>query len=79
MRERCPSAAEAGGDTDTPAVQRVIWLLLISIVTVILFVIGDNTALKAIQAGAVAMGPPFIALMLLLIVGFVKAIAKEPH
>ena len=69
----------AGGDTDTPAVQRVIWLLLISIVTVILFVIGDNTALKAIQAGAVAMGPPFIALMLLLIVGFVKAIAKEPH
>jgi betaine/carnitine transporter, BCCT family len=48
-------------------------------VTVILFVIGDNTALKAIQAGAVAMGPPFIALMLLLIVGFVKAIAKEPR
>jgi BCCT family betaine/carnitine transporter len=69
----------AGGDTDTPAAQRVIWLLMIAFVTVILFVIGDDTALKAIQAGSVAMGVPYIALMLLLIAGFVKSIAGEPR
>ena len=67
----------AGQEQETPAVQRVIWLLMIAFVTVILFVVGDDTALKAIQAGSVAMGPPFVVLMLLLIAGFVKAIVKE--
>lgn len=67
----------AGSDQETPAVQRVIWLLMVAFVSVILFVVGDDTALKAIQAGAVAMGPPFVVLMLLLIIGFIKAIAKE--
>ena len=69
----------AGGNQDTPAVQRVIWLLMVAFVTVVLFVVGDDTALKAIQAGSVAMGPPFIALMMFLIAGFVKAIVKEPR
>lgn len=69
----------AGGDPDTSPVQRVLWLVMIALVTITLFVIGGDTALKGIQAGAVAMGLPFMVLMLLLMIGFVKALAKEPR
>jgi betaine/carnitine transporter, BCCT family len=57
----------------------VLWLVMIALVTITLFVIGGDTALKGIQAGAVAMGLPFMVLMLLLMIGFVKALAKEPR
>jgi BCCT family betaine/carnitine transporter len=69
----------AGGDPETSPVQRVLWLVMIALVTITLFVIGGDTALKGIQAGAVAMGLPFMVLMLLLMIGFVKALAKEPR
>jgi BCCT family betaine/carnitine transporter len=69
----------AGGNPNTPAIQQVIWLVMIALVTVILFVIGDESALKGIEAGAIAMGPPFLALILVLMVGFIKAVAKEPR
>jgi BCCT family betaine/carnitine transporter len=52
---------------------------MIALVTVILFVIGDESALKGIEAGAIAMGPPFLALILLLMVGFIKSVATEPR
>ncbi|WP_338759831.1 BCCT family transporter [Massilia sp. METH4] len=68
----------AGGNPHTPALQQVIWLIMIALVTIILFVIGDKSALKAIEAGAIAMGPPFMALILVLMVGFMKAVAQEP-
>ena len=67
----------SGGNIDTPPIQQVIWLVMIALVTVILFVIGDESALKGIQAGAIAMGPPFLVLMLVLMVGFIKAIVKD--
>ncbi|MBS7661496.1 BCCT family transporter [Pseudomonas lalucatii] len=69
----------AGGDPDTAPVQRVLWLVMIALVTITLFVVGGDTALKGIQAGAVAMGLPFMALMLLLMLGLLKALAKEPR
>lgn len=69
----------AGGNPETSPVQRVLWLVMIALVTITLFVIGGDTALKGIQAGAVAMGLPFMVLMLLLMIGFVKALAKEPR
>lgn len=69
----------SGGNPNTPAIQQVIWLLMIAMVTVILFVIGDNTALKGIEAGAIAMGPPFLALILVLMLGFIKSIVTEPQ
>lgn len=67
----------AGGNPDTPAIQQVIWLVMIALVTVILFVVGDQSALKGIEAGAIALGPPFLALILVLIAGFMKAVAQE--
>lgn len=67
----------AGGDPDTAPGQRVLWLVMIALLTIVLFVIGGDTALKGIQAGAVAMGLPFMVIMLLLMVGFVKALIKE--
>jgi BCCT family betaine/carnitine transporter len=36
----------AGGNPNTPAIQQVIWLVMIALVTVILFVVGDESALK---------------------------------
>ncbi|OEO26053.1 BCCT transporter [Pseudomonas sp. J237] len=67
----------AGGEPNTHAGQRVLWLLLVALVTITLFVIGGDTALKGIQAGAVAMGLPFMFIMLLLMLGFIKALATE--
>jgi BCCT family betaine/carnitine transporter len=67
----------AGGNPNTPAIQQVIWLVMIALVTVILFVIGDESALKGIEAGAIAMGPPFLALILVLMVGFIISVAKD--
>lgn len=67
----------AGGDPDTSPGQRVLWLVMIALVTIMLFVIGGDTALKGIQAGAVAMGLPFMVLMLLLMVGLVKALIDD--
>lgn len=67
----------AGGDPDTSRVQRVLWLVMIALVTITLFVIGGDTALKSIQAGTVIMGLPFMALMLLLMLGFLKGVCEE--
>lgn len=68
----------AGGDPETSPAQRILWLILIALVTITLFVIGGDTALKGIQAGAVAMGLPFMVLMLAMMIGFIKALANEP-
>jgi BCCT family betaine/carnitine transporter len=67
----------AGGDPDTLPLQRVLWLVMIALVTVTLFVVGGDTALKGIQAGAVAMGLPFMVLMLLLMIGLVKGLIRD--
>ncbi|MFV0663075.1 BCCT family transporter [Denitromonas sp.] len=67
----------AGGIPDTPVPQRVLWVGLIALVTMVLFVIGGDSALKGVQAGAVAMGLPFMALMLVLMIGFVKALIED--
>ncbi|WP_296270298.1 BCCT family transporter, partial [Pseudomonas sp. UBA6323] len=67
----------AGGDPDTQPGQRVLWLVMIALVTVTLFVIGGDTALKGIQAGTVAMGLPFMALMLLLMIGLIKGLIAD--
>ncbi|WP_339462920.1 BCCT family transporter [Pseudomonas sp. EA_105y_Pfl2_R69] len=67
----------AGGDPNTSPGQRVLWLVMIAVVTIMLFVVGGDTALKGIQAGAVAMGLPFMALMLLLMVGLLKQLIRD--
>lgn len=67
----------AGGDPDTVPAQRVLWLVMIAVVTIMLFVVGGDTALKGIQAGAVAMGLPFMALLLVLMIGLVKGLLEE--
>ena len=67
----------AGGDPDTSPGQRVLWLVMIALVTIMLFIIGGDTALKGIQAGAVAMGLPFMALMALLMLGLLKQLYHD--
>lgn len=67
----------AGGDPNTSAGQRILWLVMIALVTVMLFVVGGDTALKGIQAGAVAMGLPFMAMLFVLMVGLVKGLVED--
>lgn len=67
----------AGGIPDTPIPQRVLWVGLIALVTMVLFVIGGDSALKGVQAGAVAMGLPFMMLMLVLMAGFTKSLIQD--
>ena len=67
----------AGGKEDTPVPQRVLWVGLIGLVAMVLFALGGDTALKGVQAGAIAMGLPFLMLMLVLMVGFVKSLIQD--
>lgn len=67
----------AGGIPDTPVPQRVLWVGLIALVTMVLFVVGGDTALKGVQAGAIAMGLPYMMLMLVLMIGFVKSLIQD--
>jgi BCCT family betaine/carnitine transporter len=67
----------AGGIPETPVPQRILWVGLVAIVTMVLFVVGGDSALKGVQAGAVALGLPFMVLMLVLMVGFVKALIQD--
>lgn len=67
----------SGGKEDTSGFQKVIWVGVISVVTLVLFIVGGDHALKAAQAAAIALGLPFMALMFLLMLGLFKALIGE--
>ncbi|WP_240635920.1 BCCT family transporter [Caldimonas tepidiphila] len=67
----------SGGKEDTPALQRIIWAVLITLVCLTLFVVGGDGALKAAQAGAISLGLPFMVLMFILMLGLTKALLEE--
>jgi BCCT family betaine/carnitine transporter len=67
----------SGGKEDTSGFQKVVWVGVITAVTLVLFVVGGDGALKAAQAAAIALGLPFMALMFLLMLGLFKALIGE--
>lgn len=56
----------AGGRTDTPLRQKVIWLLAVGGIGVVLLLSGG---LESLQAGSIAAGLPLAAVLLLMVVG----------
>ncbi|WP_151702418.1 BCCT family transporter [Nitrincola alkalilacustris] len=67
----------AGGKTDAPKQQRVFWAALVGIIAGILLAGGGNTALTALQAGAVTTGLPFTVILLVMCFSLYKGLLDE--
>jgi BCCT family betaine/carnitine transporter len=61
----------AGGRTDTPLLQKVIWLLAVGGIGVVLLLSGG---LSSLQAGAIAAGLPLAGVLLFLALGTLKGL-----
>ncbi len=66
----------AGGKTDTPRGQRVLWASLVGLISAILLSAGGKDALDALQAGAVTTGLPFTVVLLVMMIGLYKALHR---
>jgi BCCT family betaine/carnitine transporter len=67
----------SGGKEHTSGFQKVVWVGVVAVVTLVLFIVGGDDALKAAQAAAIALGLPFMALMFLLMLGLFKALISD--
>ncbi|MGM0544024.1 MAG: BCCT family transporter [Pseudomonadota bacterium] len=67
----------AGGKTDAPKGQRVFWAALEGVIAGVLLYGGGNTALSALQAGAVATGLPFTLVLLVMCFSLYMGLHKE--
>jgi BCCT family betaine/carnitine transporter len=65
------------GRTDTPRPQRVLWVFLIGLVATTLLVLGGDAGLKGLQSATIVMALPYLALMAVLIPGFIKALLQD--
>jgi BCCT family betaine/carnitine transporter len=69
----------SNGRTDTPRPQRVLWVFLIGLVATTLLVLGGDDGLKGLQSATIVMALPYLALMAVLITGFIKALLQDPR
>lgn len=67
----------SNGRTDTPRPQRVLWVFLIGLVATALLVLGGDSGLKGLQSATIVMALPYLALMTVLIAGFIKALLRD--
>jgi len=67
----------SNGRTDTPPLQRSMWVFLIGLVALTLLFLGGDSALKAVQSVTIVMALPYLFIMLVLIVGFLKALLAD--
>ncbi|WP_053615399.1 BCCT family transporter [Nocardiopsis sp. NRRL B-16309] len=66
-----------GGDTHPVRWQRAFWAVAEGAVTLILLVLGGENALEALQAASVVTGLPFALILLFMLWGLGRALAKE--
>ena len=66
-----------GGDTNPVRWQRAFWAIAEGAVTLILLVLGGENALAALQAASVVTGLPFALILLFMIWGLARALARE--
>ncbi len=67
----------AGGKTDAPRAQRVLWAVLEGVIAAVLLLVGGSDALSALQAGSVMVGLPFTFVLLLMCVALAKGLRHE--
>ena len=67
----------AGGKTDAPRSQRVFWGVVEGVIAAVLLAVGGETALSALQAGAVSTGLPFVLVLLAMCVSLAMGLHNE--
>ena len=60
-----------------PVQQRVIWGIVLGAVTLIVLLLGEEAALKALQAASIAGALPFSFVIIVMAWGFVKSLGEE--
>ena len=55
----------------------MLWVFLIGLVATTLLVLGGDDGLKGLQSATIVMALPFLALMAVLITGFIKALLQD--
>ncbi len=69
----------AGGKTDVPTAQRVLWASLEGVIAIALLLGGGDQALTALQAGAITTGLPFTLVLILMCWSLYRGLATEKH
>lgn len=67
----------AGGKLDAPAPQRIYWAIMLGMIASILLYGGGKEVLSALQAGTVATGIPFTALVLLICISLTRGLMQS--
>src|SRR3546814_4984075 len=67
----------AGGKTDAPVGQRVLWATFEGLVAAALLLVGGASALNALQAMAVSTGFPFTIVLLLMCVSLLIGLIRD--
>ncbi|WP_218048847.1 BCCT family transporter [Curvivirga aplysinae] len=70
-------AITAGGKVDSPAIQRVFWVMMVSVVAAVLLFGGGADALTALQAAAITVGLPFTVILLVMCVCLFMGLRHE--
>jgi len=60
-----------------PVQQRIIWGMLLGLVTLLILLLGGQAALKALQAASIAGALPFTFVIITMTVGLVKSLLNE--
>ncbi|WP_343559618.1 BCCT family transporter [Kiloniella sp. b19] len=60
-----------------PTQQRIIWGILLGVITIIILLIGGKEALKALQAASIAGALPFTFVLIVMVLGLLKSISSE--
>ncbi|MCY0967332.1 BCCT family transporter [Oceanospirillaceae bacterium G-43] len=67
----------AGGKLTSPIPQRVFWASIEGVIAIALLIGGGKAALSALQAGSIATGLPFTAVLLLMCLSLYKGLDNE--
>ncbi len=67
----------AGGKTDSPRAQRILWAVLEGVIAAVLLLVGGTDALSALQAGSVTVGLPFTFVLLFMCLALAKGLHHE--
>lgn len=69
----------AGGKTDVPVAQRVLWATLEGVIAIALLLGGGSEALTALQAGAITTGLPFTIVLIIMCWSLYRGLCTEKH
>jgi len=70
-------AITAGGKVDAPSMQRVFWVMMVSVVAAVLLFGGGADALTALQAAAITVGLPFTVILIVMCVCLFMGLQHE--